>query len=44
MATISGMTNPFSADQAELFGISSGVEVKSEAADNILQAEQIGEH
>ena len=43
MATICSMTNPFSADQRELVGISSGVEVESKIADNILQAEQLGE-
>ena len=44
MATICSMTNPFNADQAELVGLSSGVEVESKVADNILQAEQLGEH
>ena len=44
MATICSMTNPFNADQAELVGISSGVEVEGKVADNILQAEQLGEH
>jgi hypothetical protein len=38
------MTNLFNADQEELVGISSGVEVEGKVADNILQAEQLGEH
>ncbi len=37
MVTICSMTNPFNA-------ISSGVEVERKVADNILQAEQNGEH
>ncbi|CAB4041219.1 Hypothetical predicted protein, partial [Paramuricea clavata] len=44
MATICSMTNLFNADQAELVGLSSGVEVESKVADNILQAKQLGEH
>ena len=44
MATICSMINPFNADQAKLVGLSSGVEVESKVADNILQAEQLGEH
>lgn len=43
-ATISSMTNPFSADQTELVSISSGVEAESDVADSTLQAEQLGEH
>ena len=44
MATISSMANPFVSNQTELICISSGIEVKTDVADNILQAEQLGEH
>ena len=40
---VCSMTNPFSVDQTELVGISSGVEVEGKVADNILEAEQLGE-
>ena len=44
MATISSMANPFVSNQAELVYISSGIEVQTDVADSILQAEQLGEH
>lgn len=44
MATICSMTSPFNGDQAELIGILSSVEVEGSVSDNILQAEQFGEH
>ena len=44
MAPISSMENPFVSNQTELICISSGIEVQTDVADNILQAEQLGEH
>ena len=44
MATISSMANPFVSNQTELICISGGIEVQTDVADNILQAEQLGEH
>ena len=44
MAPISSMANPFVSNQTELLCISSGIEVQTDVADSILQAEQLGEH
>ena len=38
------MANPFVSNQAELICISSGVEVQTDVADRILQAEELGEN
>ena len=44
MANISSMANFLVSNQAELVCISSGIKVQTDVADNVLQAEQLGEH
>ena len=38
------MANPFVSNQTKLVCVSSGIEVQTDVADSILQAEQLGEH
>lgn len=43
LETMSNMMNPFSTDQAGLVNITSGVELQSDAARSLLDAEELGE-
>ena len=43
MTTISSMINPFETEQEELLSLASGVMVENDVADNLLNAEEIGE-
>ena len=43
MTTISSMINPFETEQEELLSLASGVMVENDVADNLLDAEEIGE-